>query len=141
MTNFPIELKIPVAWGDMDAFGHVNNVQYMRYFETARVKYFDNMMIGDDAKSPVKPVLASLTANFKAPVVYPDTLTVKIGVTKIGNSSLNMCSEMYNQKGQLVLEAFCTIVSFDFELQRPVAVPEKIKNYIEALEGRDLSAK
>ena len=135
MTNFPVELKIPVAWGDMDAFGHVNNVQYMRYFETARVKYFDNMMIGDDSKSPVKPVLASLTANFKAPVVYPDTLTVKIGVTKMGNSSMNMCCEMYNQNGNLVLEAFCTIVSFDFVLQKPVGIPDKVRAYIEMLES------
>jgi acyl-CoA thioester hydrolase len=135
MTNFPIELKIPVAWGDMDAFGHVNNVQYMRYFETARVRYFDNMMIGEDAQSPVKPVLASLTANFKAPVVYPDTLTVKIGVTKMGNSSMNMCCEMYNQKGALVLEAFCTIVSFDFVLQKSVSIPEKLRNYIEQVES------
>jgi acyl-CoA thioester hydrolase len=141
MTNFPIELKIPVAWGDMDAFGHVNNVQYMRYFETARVKYFDNMMIGDDSKSPVQPVLASLTANFKAPVVYPDTITVKIGVSKMGNSSLNMCCEMYNQKALLVLEATCVIVTFDFIQQKPVVIPEKVRNYIESLEAGNLRGK
>jgi acyl-CoA thioester hydrolase len=135
MTNFPVELNVAVAWGDMDAFGHVNNVQYMRYFETARVKYFDNMMTGDDAKSSIQPVLASVTANFKAPVIYPDNLTVKIGVTKLGNSSLNMCCEMYNQKGMLVLEAFCTIVTFDFVQQKPVPIPEKVRSYIESLEA------
>ncbi len=135
MTNLPIEVLIPVAWGDMDAFSHVNNVQYMRYFETARVKYFDNMMTGEDAKSTVQPVLATVTANFKSPVVYPDTLRVKIGVTKMGNSSLNMCCEMYTQKGKLAVEAFCTIVMFDFVNNKPAAIPDKVRNYIEKLEG------
>jgi acyl-CoA thioester hydrolase len=134
MTNFPIEVKISVAWGDMDAFGHVNNVQYMRYFETARVKYFDNMMTGDDSKSPIQPVLATLTANYKAPVVYPDTLNCKIGVTKMGNSSLQMCCEMYNQNGLLVVEAFCTIVMFDFIKGKPTGIPDKVRNYIERIE-------
>ena len=134
MTNFPIEVKISVAWGDMDAFGHVNNVQYIRYFETARVKYFDNMMTGDDSKSPIQPVLATLTANYKAPVVYPDTLTCKIGVTKMGNSSLQMCCEMYNQNGLLVVEAFCTIVMFDFIKGKPTGIPDKVRNYIERIE-------
>jgi len=136
MTTFPLELKIPVAWGDMDAFGHVNNVQYMRYFETARVRYFDNMMVGEEAKSPIQPVLASIGANYKAPVVYPDTLTLKIGVTKMGNASLQMTCEMYNQKGILVVEAFCTIVMFDFIKKASTAIPELVRNYIESLEGK-----
>lgn len=134
MTKFPVELTIPIAWGDMDAFGHVNNVKYMRYFETARVKYFDNMMSGEDAKSPIQPVLASLSANFKTPVVYPDTLSVKIGVTKMGNSSLQMNCEMYNSAGELALEAFCTIVMFDFLAKKPVAIPDRVRNYIDHLE-------
>ena len=135
MTSFPIEVNISVAWGDMDAFGHVNNVQYMRYFETARVKYFDNMMTGDDSKSSIQPVLAAISANFKAPVVYPDTLNCKIGVIKMGNSSLQMSCEMYNQKGLLVVEAFCTIVIFDFIKGKPTGIPDNIRNFIERIEG------
>jgi acyl-CoA thioester hydrolase len=134
MTIFPVELKIPVAWGDMDAFGHVNNVIYLRYFESARVKYFDNMMLGEQAVSSIKPVLASLTANYKYPVFYPDTLTLKIGVTKMGNSSLQMCCEMYNNQGILVVEAICTIVMFDFEKKTSCPIPEFVRKYITDIE-------
>jgi acyl-CoA thioester hydrolase len=134
MTIFPVELKIPVAWGDMDAFGHVNNVIYLRYFESARVKYFDNMMLGEQAVSPIKPVLASLTANYKYSVFYPDTLTLKIGVTKMGNSSLQMCCEMYNNQGILVVEANCTIVMFDFEKKTSCPIPEFVRKYITDIE-------
>ena len=139
MTKFPISVEIPVAWGDMDAFGHVNNVKYMRYFESARVKYFDELMVGEGTKSPIQPVLASITANFKFPVVYPDTITVKMGVGKIGNTSLQMECEMYNQAGKLVLDGYCTIVMFNFKTGQPAAVPEEIRAFIEKIEGSVMS--
>lgn len=41
LSNYPIVYEQKVAWGDMDAFGHVNNVQYYRYIESARIAYFD----------------------------------------------------------------------------------------------------
>jgi acyl-CoA thioester hydrolase len=137
MTNFPIRFEIPVAWGDMDAFGHVNNVIYLRYFETARVRYFDNLISDNNNKSSIKPVLASIQANYKAPVVYPDILTVKIGVTKMGMTSLNMCCEMFNQRGTLALEANCAIVMFDFITQKPSGIPDEIKEYIRKIEKND----
>ena len=40
LKDFPIVIEIPVAWGEMDAFGHVNNIIYFRYFESARLAYF-----------------------------------------------------------------------------------------------------
>lgn len=39
-AGFPVRVGIPVAWGEMDAFGHVNNVVYFRYFESARIAFF-----------------------------------------------------------------------------------------------------
>lgn len=135
MKKFPIELEIPVAWGDMDAFGHVNNVKYMRYFETARVKYFDELMVGKEEKSPIQPVLASIAADYKYPVVYPDTMTVKVGVSEIGNSSLKMACEMYNKDGILAVTASCVIVMFDLIKKKPATIPADFKSYIEALEA------
>lgn len=135
MTKFPIELKIPVAWGDMDAFGHVNNVKYMRYFETARVKYFDELMLGKEQKSPIQPVLATIAADYKYPVVYPDTMTVKVGVSEIGNSSLKMACEMYNKDGILAVKASCVIVMFDLVEKKPAAIPADYKSYIKVLEA------
>ena len=40
LADFPIIERIPVAWGDMDAFQHVNNVVYLKWFETARIAFF-----------------------------------------------------------------------------------------------------
>ena len=41
LKTFPIIVNYPVIWGDMDSFQHVNNVIYFRYFETARIQYFE----------------------------------------------------------------------------------------------------
>ena len=43
LETFPVVSKIPVLWGDMDSFQHVNNVIYFRYFESARIQYFDTL--------------------------------------------------------------------------------------------------
>ena len=43
LSHYPVILAIPVAWGDMDAFQHVNNVVYFRYFESARIAYLERL--------------------------------------------------------------------------------------------------
>ncbi|MHA2239162.1 MAG: acyl-CoA thioesterase, partial [Candidatus Hodarchaeales archaeon] len=43
LKEFPVTVQIPVAWGDMDSFGHVNNTKFFKYFETARIKYFEEI--------------------------------------------------------------------------------------------------
>ncbi|AFC26655.1 acyl-CoA thioesterase [Saprospira grandis] len=136
MSKLPLIWKQPVAWGDMDAFGHVNNVQYLRYFETARVKYFEDLMTGEKGKGPVQPVVASLTADYKAPVTYPDTLEVKLGVTEMGNSSLKMRAEMHSAKGYLAVVAHCSIVMFDFVKKRPARISDELRQFIEELEAK-----
>jgi acyl-CoA thioesterase FadM len=41
LAGYPVVIEIPVAWGEMDAFQHVNNVAYIRYFESGRIAYFE----------------------------------------------------------------------------------------------------
>ena len=43
LKDYPVVYEQSVAWGDMDAFGHVNNVIYYRYIESARIRYFDQL--------------------------------------------------------------------------------------------------
>jgi len=43
INAYPVINEIPIAWGDMDAFQHVNNVVYFRHFESARISYFEKI--------------------------------------------------------------------------------------------------
>ena len=74
----------PVAWGDMDAFGHVNNTIYLRYFETARVRYFDAAPELAGFKGAEIPVIANISCTYKRAVKYPDTLTFHVVVESMG---------------------------------------------------------
>src|SRR4051812_27249954 len=54
-----VTVEIPVAWGDMDAFGHVNNTVYFRWFESARIAYFEKIGLNERMKRDKKgPILA-----------------------------------------------------------------------------------
>jgi acyl-CoA thioester hydrolase len=136
--TYPTIIKIQMRWGEMDAFGHLNNVLYMRYFETARVQYFEKMPAFNNFADAVKPVLVSINGEFKQSVVYPDTLTVSVGVKKMGNASMTMACEMYSEKGFLAFVGECVIVMVDLEKQRPQRITEELRNYVLQIEGQHL---
>ena len=75
MDSYPVHLEIPVAWGDMDAFGHVNNTVYFRWFESGRMALFERIGIGSERPERVGPILASTSCEFLAPVVLIDYAT------------------------------------------------------------------
>ena len=78
--DYPVTIEVPVAWGEMDAFQHVNNIVYFRYFESARIAYFDKIGIWEFMEADgVGPILASTRCSFKIPLAFPDTVTVGTG--------------------------------------------------------------
>ena len=88
-----VALTVPVAWGDMDAFGHVNNAVYLRWFESARIGYFEKLGLVTAAVTTQKgawPILAHSAVDYRAPVVYPDTIQITARVTKLGTTSFTM---------------------------------------------------
>ncbi|MFW9798525.1 MAG: acyl-CoA thioesterase, partial [Candidatus Thorarchaeota archaeon] len=75
LDDFNFTVEIPIVWGDMDAFKHVNNTKFFRYFETARIKYFEKAgFIESMEKDSIGPILASISAKFIKPLFYPDTI-------------------------------------------------------------------
>src|SRR5204863_3367620 len=77
LAAFPVVVEMDVAWGDMDAFAHVNNVVYFRYFENARIAYLDRVgWLASMHDSGLGPILASTSARFRKPVTYPDQLLI-----------------------------------------------------------------
>ena len=124
-----------VAWGDMDAFGHVNNTVYLKYFESARVRYFESVPELAGFDGPVIPVLAKIECQFLKAVSYPDTLQIQVGVSHLGTASMRMECEMYSQHHGLSAKASCTIVMIDAVKKHSVRIPEPWKEAIIQIEG------
>jgi acyl-CoA thioester hydrolase len=121
---FPLTLTVPVAWGDMDSFGHVNNAVYHRWLESARVEIFRRIGLLDRMeRERVGPILARTEIDYRAPVKWPDTVRVEVGVEKVGRSSFVLAYRVTSEGhgGAVVAEAKTTIVHLDYN--RGVAVP------------------
>lgn len=68
-------LDIPVRWGDLDAFNHVNNTVFLRYIEEARIRFFEEL--GDEWLSEDSgPVVVNINCNFRREIRYPATVRV-----------------------------------------------------------------
>ena len=129
----PLTVIVPIkpAWGDMDAFGHINNVQYLRYFETARVRFFEVLFDQAwDYEQAAKPVVAQLSCQYKQPLSYPQSLELKVWVERLGNASMDMKCEMHNPELGLIAVGECTLVYLDFNKQMPVRIPDALREAI-----------
>ena len=98
---FPVRLTLPVQWGEMDAFHHVNNVHYLRWFESARITYFAALGIAIelDGSPKLRPILARSTIDYRAPVTFPDTVTVEVLNQLIRENPHNMTQAIRSWMG------------------------------------------
>src|SRR5436190_7736820 len=77
LAGFPVVVTQAVVWGEMDAYQHVNNVVYFRYFENARLEYFRRMgWFEYEEQTGIGPILASTQAKFRKALTYPDTIGI-----------------------------------------------------------------
>ena len=138
LAGHPIFISLPVQWGDQDAFGHVNNVVYFRWMESARIEYFRQGQLGAAAANQgAGPILASIKCDFRRQLGHPDTVLVSASIASIGRTSMKMVHLVYSTVQQAVAaEGESVIVMFDYQAQRPILVADEIRGKIEALEGR-----
>ena len=110
---WPVTFSVQVAWAEMDAFGHVNNTVYLKWFESARIHYFEQLGVATTLASEAKqwPLLAHSAVDYRALVVYPDTIDIASRITKLGNTSFTMAYRaVYRAQGKLVAECVGVVV-------------------------------
>ena len=99
LAGYPVVVEVPVAWGEMDAFGHVNNIVYFRYFETARIAYFERLNVTEFlGRDPIGPILAETTCRFRAALSYPDTVSIGARVASIGEDRFVMRYAVFSHR-------------------------------------------
>jgi acyl-CoA thioester hydrolase len=137
LSAHPIVITLPVQWGDQDSFGHVNNVVYFRWMESARIEYFRQTGVGSTSNQGVGPILASIKCDFRRQLTYPDTLLVSASIASIGRTSMKMAHLVYSTANQAVAaEGDSVLVMFDYTNQRPLLIADDIRARIDTFEGR-----
>ncbi len=129
LSQYPVVIDINIHWGDMDAFGHVNNVMYFRYFESARIAYMAKTHIMDEMKSKmIGPILASTECRYKRPVVFPDTLKVGARVAQLNEQDFIQEYAIFSMQQQAVVTlGQGRIVMVDYKTHQKTAVSDTIK--------------
>jgi acyl-CoA thioester hydrolase len=135
LAKYPVVIALPVFWGDQDAFGHVNNNAYFRWFESARIALSQRIGLFELFKAErIGPILASVSCDYRRQVTFPDTIHAAIRVTKVGRTSLGLEHAIFSQSQQAIAaEGTSTIVIFDYRANKPHPIPEEIRQAIDAL--------
>jgi len=134
-TQYPLVLGQDVVWGDMDAYGHVNNTVYFRYFEDARIAYFDRIGVHQHKeRSGLGPILAATNCNFRRPLDFPDRILITAQATVQSAKKINMEYAVFSERLQAVAADGAGLVAYyDYANGKSCEIPETIVSAINAL--------
>ena len=129
LSKFPTVMPIEIRWGDMDAFGHVNNTNFIRYFECARIRFFEELKLTDFMQgSQIGIIVASVSCKFIAPLYYPDTVEVGALARNIGEDRFDMDYAIFSKQQQRICAVGTSlVVCYDYGVKKKAAIPEQLK--------------
>jgi len=140
LAEFPVVVDLPVAWGEMDAMGHVNGVIFIRYFETSRFTYFARLGPALEGMGAADRgwILASLTCRYRAPLTFPDTVSVGTRVAAVGTDRYLMEHRVVSHRlGKVAAEGDVLIVAYDYRAGSKTPLIETDWAAITAIEGHE----
>jgi acyl-CoA thioester hydrolase len=143
MVTSMLSTPIAVRWGDMDSYGHVNNVFFIRYLEDTRFALF-TPPLGDLAPADVpgelsvfdlfpdgsNGLMAGHRIEYRAPLSYEDgPITSRLWITRVGNSSFDIGYELgSSDRSAIYAIASTTLVLVNTESGRPIELPQRLRD-------------
>ena len=132
LSRWPVTIELPVQWGDMDSLGHVNNVVYLRWFESARMEYLARAGLWDRKAEGIGPILARQTIDYRLPLEYPDTVRVACTVTKLGRTSINLAMRLRSKQHDraIAAEGEAVLVMVAYKTGEKIPLTEELKRKV-----------
>ncbi len=134
--EYPFIKEIPVFWGDMDSFRHVNNVVYFRWFEIARIAYFENLKAFRPLPDiNVGPILVKTSAKYLKAISYPDTVSVGVKSVFYSEEKIEQIyAIMSHRKNVICTEGNATIFGYNYKAMKRAPIPQDVLKAIERIE-------
>ena len=124
--------QIPVRWGDMDAFGHLNNATYLRLFEEVRIQWLASQghALVNNGQGPV---VANVFCNFYLPMKFPGNVIAKLSVSDCGRSTFDtwVTMELEGQEGTIYAAGGATVIWIDMEKEKAVSLPDWVRKAVQ----------
>jgi len=132
MHSFRHVTPVEVRFVDIDAFGHVNNANYLTYAEQARFLYFEEVLGNKVNWKSEGLILASAKVDYIKPILLHDKIKVYTRCCRFGTKSMDFEYEVFNEKEAKEIKArmFTTLVAFNYLKNCSIPVPEDWKNTV-----------
>jgi acyl-CoA thioester hydrolase len=125
--------RLEVRFRDCDPLGHANNAVYFTYLEQARFTHWRSLWgFGTPQLPPDMPgvILAHAECDFERPARYGETLDVKLRVASLGRTSFRYEYEILDAQQRIVARARTVQVMYDYETEKPVPIPDRIRELL-----------
>ena len=127
-------LQITTRWMDNDVYGHVNNVVYYSYFDTAVNQYMIEQGVLDYTGGEVVQFVVESGCRYFSPIAFPQKVTAGLRVSRLGTSSVRYEIGLFaDEADEAAAFGHFVHVCVDRETQRPVALPAPLRAALEAL--------
>jgi acyl-CoA thioester hydrolase len=138
MSDFSIVQR--VRFGDLDAMGHLNNVEFLRYFETARIAYFQHALPDHvpGRRRGFGFIFAECHINYRSPASFDEDIRVFVRPGELKRSSVRLDFQMRcDGDDRLVAEGYGVVVGYDYEAGRAQPIPEEVRERLSDRVPRD----
>jgi acyl-CoA thioester hydrolase len=139
IAQYPVVIEQNVTWGDMDAHGHVNNVEYFRYMENARIEYYLRIEKYEfEREAGITLVLKDTNCRFISSLAHPDRIAIGARVKEIANSRMIMTYIIMNiLQNRVAALGEATIVALNAKDNTKVLIPDELKRRIQNLQQKN----
>ncbi len=139
LEDFKYHCEVPLRWKDVDQFGHVNNANYLTFFEIARFFYCRDVCQWNWDID--KFIIASIHVDYLRPIFFPNKTKVYLRIPKIGEKSFEFEYIVTTEKNgveKIASRGVSVQVMYDLANQKTISVPERLKLIIEDFESGKL---
>lgn len=135
LDNWPVVVEMPVQWGELDAYGHVNNTVFFRWFESARIAFLDRCgLLETMDRDRIGAILHSTSCRFRRPVFFPDTVLVGGIAAAVGQDRFTMRYRVVSlHQDAVAADGEGVIVSYDYTKRDKVMLPEAVRRTLAGL--------
>ena len=133
-SAFPHVLALPTRWMDNDSYGHVNNVNYYSFFDTAVNQFLIDRGVLDIHKDEIVGFVVETGCSYFSSISFPDLIHVGVRVAKLGNSSVRYELALYRNDEALPSAAGHFVhVYVDRRSNKPVPIPAAVREVLRPL--------
>jgi acyl-CoA thioester hydrolase len=143
MSGFRFYYPIEARYGDLDPQGHVNNAKHLTYFEQARVAYMIELGLftRDQSFMEIGVILADVHITYLAPIYFGQNIKVGVRAVKFGTKSMTWEQNIMDaDSGKELAWGEVIIVTYDYEQEKTISIPQHWKEKIMEFEGFTLES-